>query len=137
MERFIKIVLYVNALIALFVGIFVYAVGLVPADPAVASSPALARTIAGWELGWAVLATFVVARMFTRDPRWLLIPIAFLAFLTPQAVYELFVTPGAPVPPAILRSLFLAIYAIGFVVLSRRASRTPTAAPSRAYEGAR
>lgn len=133
MERFIKVVLYVNVAILTVVSILGYGLGLLPVDPAIAQSAVLARTYAGLNLGVA-MAFLLAARMFTRDPRWLLVPIVAFPFHLAQSVYELIVTPGASVPPVILSPIFLTIYVFGFVVLSRRAAQN--AAPSHAYGGA-
>ncbi len=132
MARFIKVVLYVNVVIITVVSILGYGLGLLPVDPAIAQSAVLARTYAGTNLGVG-LAFLLVARMFTRDPRWLLVPIVAFPFHLAQSAYELVATPGAPVPPVVLSSIFLTIYIAGFLVLSRRASQS--AAPSRAYGG--
>ncbi len=118
MKRAMTITLYANAIIASLAGIFVYVLRAVP-DPVVAQSAALARGLGAWELGFAI-ACLVIARNFRGEPRWLLVTIPLFAIGLTDSVYELIVTPGAPIIPVVLRTVFLGLYGVGYLSLSAR-----------------
>lgn len=134
MKRFMQVVLGINIAIVAVVDVIgtIFHVG--PNARLIVAEPIFARQYAAATLGYAVILAFLIWPRFQREPVWLLVPIATLAALWLDAVYEL--SAGTALisenlPPTIIRALLVACYVTGYVALNRarRDERTGAANP--------
>lgn len=120
MKKFIQIVLWVNLAITAVVGVTGYVLHVGPAGGIPATEPIVGHEVFAYQVG-VILTLLIILRRFQRDPVWLLVPVVFLVPLWIDAVYELSVG-TYPIPPVILRPIFVTCYLVGFARL-RSAAR--------------
>lgn len=121
MNRFVQVLLVINAVIATVIGIGAYGFHVIPAVPAAISDPTLGWELAAIRVAFAAVALFVVWRL-PQEPLWLLavIPYQIVEWLYHVAALALTSQASVYVPPIIIESLFIGGYVAGFVVLYRR-----------------
>ena len=114
-----KIALYTQAIVAIFLTIGMITGKIAPAD----IEPINGRKVAAFAFAFAVTLV-LVARQFKNDIRWLLIPIFVTGFNLVDTLFEFGVRGDFIdfMPPMIIEPIFLLIYIISYIKLQRKSS---------------
>jgi predicted neutral ceramidase superfamily lipid hydrolase len=118
-NKILKIALYAQAIVAIFLTIGMITGKIAPAD----IEPINGRKVAAFAFAFAITLV-LVARQFKNDIRWLLIPIFVTGINLIDTLYE-FGIRGDHInfmPPMIIEPIFLLIYIVSYVKLNRKSS---------------
>jgi hypothetical protein len=121
-NKFLKIALYAQAVVALFLTVGMITGKIPPAD----MEPINGRKVAAFAFAFAITLV-IVASQFKNDIRWLLIPIIVTGINLIDTLFE-FGVRGDHVnfmPPMIIEPTFLLIYIVSYSKL-RKTSSTNT-----------
>lgn len=118
-NRFLKIALYVQAIVATFLTIGMITGKIAPAD----IEPINGRKVAAFAFAFAVTLV-LVSRQFEKDIRWLLIPIFVTGINLIDTLFEFGVRGDYInfIPPMIIEPVFLMIYIVSYMKLHRKNS---------------
>jgi len=118
-NKFLKIALYAQAMVATFLTIGMITGKIAPAD----IEPINGRKVAAFAFVFAVTLV-LVARQFKNDIRWLLIPIFVTGFNLVDTLFE-FGVRGDHInfmPPMIIEPIFFLIYIVCYIKLHGQSS---------------